>query len=83
MIKRLKNYVHEESDDESQSMESEQPQEELKINKINQDKAEDYSNLDENEELEVLSEITNQNQEIEPKAKDKKNKKKEAEIVYA
>ncbi len=75
MIKRIKNYVHEQSDDDSESMESEQTLEEKK-NKFILNEVQDYSQQEKIEEIENMREIVNQNQDIELKVMNKKNNKK-------
>lgn len=75
MIKRIKNYVHEQSDDDSESMESEQTLEEKK-NKFILNEVQDYSHQEKIEEIENMREIVNQNQDIELKVMNKKNNKK-------
>ena len=80
MIKRIKNYVHEQSDDDSESMESEQTLEEKK-NKFILNEVQDYSQQDEIEELEKMREIVNQNQDIELKVMNKKNNKIEPKLA--
>lgn len=80
MIKRIKNYVHEQSDDDSESIESEQALEEKK-NKFILNKVQDYSQQDEIEEIENMGEIVNQNQDIGLKVMNKKNNKIEPELA--